>query len=330
MPPPTLRWTKANFLGTVGKKTDVFLRFSTVAGERGANDCDRDPRGFALKFYTEEGNYDIVGNNTPVFFIKDPIKFSDFIHSQKRHPQTGVQSAEMAWDFWSYSPEALHQITILMSDRGTPVGYRHMNGYGSHTFKWVNAAGEAFWIKYHFKTDQGIKNFTAKESAEMGMKNKDFSTTDLFDSIKNGDFPSWTLFVQVMPIAEAEKYRFDVNDITKVWPHKDYPLQKVGKLTLNRNPENFHAETEQVAFSPSHFVPGIEASNCKMLQGRLVNYPDAHRWRLGANHHHIPINCPRNLKTFGCPYNQRDGMMVTTGGYGSMVNYEPNSQNGPK
>ena len=204
-----------------------------------------------------------------------------------------------------------------------------MNGYGSHTFKWVNAAGEAFLIKYHFKTDQGIKNFTAQESAETGMKSKDYATMDLFDAIKNGDFPSWTLYVQVMPIAEAANYRFDVNDITKVWPHKDYPLQKVGKLTLNRNPQNFHAETEQVAFSPSHFVPGIEPSNCKMLQGRLINYPDAHRWRLGANHHHIPVNCPRNLKTFGCPYNQRDGMMVTTGGQGNLVNYEPNSQNGP-
>ena len=201
-----------------------------------------------------------------------------------------------------------------MSDRGTPDGYRRMNGYGSHTFKWVNAAGEAFLIKYHFKTDQGIKNFTAQESAETGMKSKDYATMDLFDAIKNGDFPSWTLYVQVMPIAEAANYRFDVNDITKVWPHKDYPLQKVGKLTLNRNPQNFHAETEQVAFSPSHFVPGIEPSNCKMLQGRLVNYPDAHRWRLGANHHYIPVNCPRNLKTVGWPYNQRDGMMVTTGG----------------
>jgi len=324
-------FTKANFLNQIGKKTPLFLRFSTVAGERGANDCERDPRGFAIKFYTEEGNYDMVGNNTPVFFIKDPIKFPDFIHSQKRHPQTGVQSAEMAWDFWSYSPEALHQVTILMSDRGTPYGYRHMNGYSSHTFKWVNDKGEPFLVKYHFKTDQGIKNFTAQESAEMGMKNKDFATTDLFDAIRNGDFPSWTWYVQIMPFADAANYRFDVYDITKIWPHSDYPLQEVGKLTLNRNPDNFHAETEQSAFSPGHFVPGIQASNDKMLQGRLINYPDAHRYRLEANHHHIPINCPYRVpKTFGCPYNQRDGAMTTDGNKGSMVNYEPNSFDGPK
>merc|ERR1712226_1307760 len=322
-------FTRANFLNEVGKKTPCFLRFSTVAGERGANDCDRDPRGFAIKFYTEEGNYDMVGNNTPVFFIKDPIKFPDFIHSQKRHPQTGVQSPEMAWDFWSYSPEALHQVTILMSDRGTPYGYRHMNGYSSHTFKWVNAKGEAHLVKYHFKTDQGIKNFTGKESAEMGMKAKDFATMDLFDAIKNGDFPSWTWFVQIMPFEDAAKCRFDVYDITKVWPHSDYPLQEVGKLTLNRNPDNFHAETEQVAFSPGHFVPGIEASNDKMLQGRLINYPDAHRYRLQANHHHIPINCPYRAKALGCPYNQRDGVMVTNGGGGSSVNYEPSSFGSP-
>lgn len=278
------RFTKAAFLSQVGKRTPLFLRFSTVAGERGANDCDRDPRGFAIKFYTEEGNYDMVGNNTPVFFIKDPMKFPDFIHSQKRNPQTGVQDPNMAFDFWSYSPEALHQITILFSDRGTPYGYRFLNGYSSHTFKWVNAQGEAFLVKYHFKTDQGIKNFTAEQAAKMSVENKDFATTDLFEAIVREDFPSWTWYVQAMPIADADNYRFDVYDITKVWPHADYPLIKVGKLTLNRNPDNFHAETEQVAFAPAHMVPGIEPSNDKMLQGRLVNYPDTHRHRLGPNY----------------------------------------------
>ena len=296
------RFTRANFLNGIGKRTPIFLRFSTVAGERGANDCDRDPRGFALKFYTEEGNYDMVGNNTPVFFIRDPIKFPDFIHSQKRNPQTGIQSTQMAWDFWSFSPEALHQIMILFSDRGTPYGYRHMNGYSSHTYKWVNDKGEAFLVKYHMKTDQGIKNFTAEEAAEMGKKDKDFSTRDLFENIEKGNFPSWTWYVQAMPFDEAEKYRFDVYDITKVWPQAEVPLIKVGRFTLNRNPENFHAETEQSAFSPAHFVPGIEASNCKMLQGRLVNYSDTHRHRLGSNHHQIPINCPFRAK-LGPAYN---------------------------
>lgn len=234
----------------------------------------------------------------------------------------------MAWDFWSYSPEALHQVTILMSDRGTPYGFRHMNGYGSHTFKWVNDKGEPHLVKYHFKTDQGIKNFTGSEAGQMGMKDKDFATNDLFNSIKKGEFPSWTWFVQIMPMADAAKYRFDVYDITKVWPHSDYPLQEVGKVTLNRNPDNFHAETEQVAFSPGHFVPGIEASNDKMLQGRLLNYPDAHRHRVGTNYNHIPINCPYKAKV-GCPYNQRDGFMTTNGNGGSSVNYEPSSHGGP-
>ena len=244
----------------------------------------------------------MVGNNTPVFFIRDPIKFPDFIHSQKRNPQTGIQSTQMAWDFWSFSPEALHQIMILFSDRGTPYGYRHMNGYSSHTYKWVNDKGEAFLVKYHMKTDQGIKNFTAEEAAEMGKKDKDFSTRDLFENIEKGNFPSWTWYVQAMPFDEAEKYRFDVYDITKVWPQSEVPLIKVGRFTLNRNPENFHAETEQSAFSPAHFVPGIEASNCKMLQGRLVNYSDTHRHRLGSNHHQIPINCPFRAR-LGPAYN---------------------------
>ena len=317
---------KAAFMNTVGKRTPIFLRFSTVAGERGANDCDRDPRGFAIKHYTEEGNYDMVGNNTPVFFIKDPIKFPDFIHSQKRHPQTGVQDPNMAWDFWSYSPEALHQVTILMSDRGTPDGYCQMNGYGSHTFKWVNAQNEEFLVKYHYKTDQGIKTFTAESAAEKGKTDKDYATMDLHDRIAQGNFPSWTWYAQVMPIADAENYRFDVYDITKVWPHSDYPLKRIGKLVLNKNPENYHAETEQAAFAPAHMVPGIEPSNDKMLQGRLVNYPDTHRHRLGPNYDQIPINCPYRARMGN--YNTRDGFMTVNGGNGAQPNYEPNSVTG--
>jgi len=229
----------------------------------------------------------------------------------------------MAWDFWSYSPEALHQVTILMSDRGTPDGFRCMNGYGSHTFKWVNAQGEEFLVKYHYKTDQGIKNFTAESAADMGKVAKDYATMDLFNSIEKGDFPSWTWYAQVMPIADAENYRFDVYDMTKIWPHADYPLKKIGKLVLNKNPENFHAETEQSAFAPAHMVPGIEPSNDKMLQGRLINYPDTHRHRLGPNYDQIPINCPYRARMGN--YNTRDGFMTVNGGNGSMPNYEPNS-----
>ena len=319
------KFTRAKFLQGIGKRTPVFLRFSTVAGERGSNDCDRDPRGFAIKFYTEEGNYDMVGNNTPVFFIKDPIKFPDFLHSQKRHPATNCKDPNMAWDFWSFSPEALHQVTILMSDRGTPYGYRHMNGYSSHTFKWVNEKGEAFLVKYHFKTDSGIKNFTGPEAAEMGKKNPDFATSDLYNHIAQGGSSSWTWYVQVMPFADADNYRFDVYDITKVWPHSDYPLIKVGKLTLNRNPENYHAETEQSAFSPSHLVPGIEPSNDKMLQGRLFSYPDTHRHRLGPNYEQLPINCPYRSRAANY---QRDGFPMTYS-HKNGPNYEPNSLNGP-
>jgi catalase len=318
---------KAKFLNQVGKKTPVFLRFSTVAGERGANDCDRDPRGFALKHYTEEGNYDMVGNNTPVFFIKDPIKFPDFIHSQKRDPASNTKDPNMQWDFWSYQPESLHQVTILMSNRGTPNGYRHMNGYSSHTFKWVNDKGEVHYVKSHYKTDQGIKNFTAEEAAKKGLENSEWSTHDLYTEIAKGNFPSWTWYVQAMPEKDAANYRFDIFDVTKVWPHKDYPLIPVGKVTLNRNPENFHAETEQSAFSPSHLVPGIEPSNDRMLQGRLLNYPDTHRHRLGPNYDQIPINCPYRARMGN--YNTRDGPMVVNGGKGGNPNFEPNSMGGP-
>jgi catalase len=317
--------TRAAFLNQIGKRTPCFLRFSTVAGERGSPDTVRDPRGFAIKFYTEEGNYDMVGNNTPVFFINDPIKFPDFLHSQKRHPATNVQDVNSIFDFWQHSPEALHQVTILFSDRGTPYGYRHMNGYSSHTFKWVNAKGEVHFVKYHFKTDQGIKNFTNEENDAMLGKNREFSQTDLYDNIEAGNFPSWTWYVQVMPEADAENYRFDILDITKVWPQSDYPLQKVGKMTLNRNPENYHAEVEQAAFAPSHLVPGIEPSNDKMLQGRLFSYPDTHRHRLGANYKQMPINCPYRARVSNY---QRDNR-VYNGNQGSEVNHEPNSQGGP-
>jgi len=315
-------------MNQVGKKTPIFTRFSTVAGERGANDCDRDPRGFSIKHYTEEGNYDMVGNNTPVFFIKDPIKFPDFIHSQKRNPANNLKDPNSAFDFWSYSPEALHQVTILMSNRGTPYGYRHMNGYSSHTFRWVNDKNEVHYVKYHYKTAQGIKCFTASEAQAMGVKNSEFSTYDLYDEIAKGNHPSWNWFVQAMPEADAAKYRFDVFDITKVWSHADYPLIPVGKITLNRNPTNYHAETEQVAYAPSHLVPGIEPSMDKMLQGRLLNYPDTHRHRLGKNYEQIPINCPYRAKMGN--YNHRDGTMVVNGGGDQFpTNYEPNSAGGP-
>jgi catalase len=320
------KYTKAHFLGSVGRQTPLFLRFSTVAGERGYADTDRDPRGFAIKFYTEEGNYDMVGNNTPVFFIRDPIKFHDFIHTQKRDPKTGLRHSQAAWDFWTQTPEAFHQLTILFSDRGTPDGFRHMNGYSSHTYKWINEAGDVHYVQYHFKTNQGIKNLTAEKAAELKSTNPDYATQDLHDAIESGDNPSWTFYVQIMPEADAENYRFDILDITKVWPHADYPLHEVGRMVLNRNPENFFAETEQSAFAPTHTVPGIEPSNDRMLQGRLFSYPDTHRHRLGANYDHIPINCPYRARVANY---QRDGPMMVTSNGGSSANYEPNTVGGP-
>lgn len=284
-------------MSEIGKKTPVFMRFSTVGGEKGSADTERDPRGFAIKFYTEEGNYDMVGNNTPVFFIRDPIKFPEFIHTQKRDPITNCKDANMAWDFWTKHTEALHQVMILFSSRGTPDGYRHMNGYSSHTFKWVNKDGEAFYVKKHFKTNQGIKNLTADEAHKLKADDPEYATRDLFNAIDKGDFPSWSFKVQIMPEADAEKYHWDVFDITKIWPHSDYPLIDVGKLVLDKNPKNFHVEVEQSAFSPSHLVPGIEPSADKMLQGRLFSYPDTHRHRLGPNYHNIAINCPYRVKT---------------------------------
>ena len=320
------RYTKADFLSEVGKRTPMFIRFSTVAGELGSADTVRDPRGFAVKFYTGEGNYDLVGNNTPVFFIRDAIKFPDFIHTQKRHPQTHLKNPNAVWDFWSLSPESLHQVTILMSDRGIPATLRHMHGFGSHTYKWVNAEGQTVWVKYHFKTEQGVRNLDVDLAAKLAGEQPDYHIEDLFKAIDTGDFPAWKLYVQIMPEADADTYRFDPFDVTKVWSQKDYPLIEVGRMVLNRNPENYFAEVEQVTFSPGSFVPGIEASPDKMLQGRLFAYSDAHRYRVGANHNTLPINRPQ------CPVNhyQRDGQMRADGNGGGSVYYEPNSFGGPQ
>lgn len=320
------QYTKANFLSEVGKRTPLFIRFSTVAGELGSADTVRDPRGFAVKFYTEEGNYDLVGNNTPVFFVRDAIKFPDFIHTQKRDPQTHLKNPNAVWDFWSLSPESLHQVTILMSDRGIPATLRHMHGFGSHTFKWVNAEGNAVWVKYHWKTEQGIKNLDPELAAKIAGENPDYHTEDLFNAIDKGDFPAWKLCVQIMPIEDAKTYRFDPFDVTKVWSQKDYPLIEVGRMVLDRNPENYFAEVEQVTFSPGSFVPGIEASPDKLLQGRLFAYGDAHRHRVGPNHNSLPINRPKvEVKNY-----QRDGGMALGNNGGSDAYYEPNSLGGPK
>lgn len=318
------RWTSAAFLSELGKKTDVFLRFSTVAGERGAADAERDVRGFAIKFYTEQGNWDMVGNNTPVFFVRDPYKFANFIHTQKRDPRTNVRDMDMQWDFWSQCPESLHQVTILFSDRGCPVGYRHINGYGSHTYSLINASGERVWCKFHFKTDQGIKNLTDEESAALIGQDRESHQSDLLDAIERGDFPSWTMKIQVMTQEQAERFRWNPFDLTKVWPHGDFPLIEAGRLELNRNPENYHAEVEQSSFSPSALVPGIGPSPDKMLQARLMSYADAHRYRVGNNYHQLPVNKPR------CPYMnyQRDGVMATAERYGGTPNYWPNTRDG--
>ncbi|KAI8378961.1 catalase [Blakeslea trispora] len=317
--------TKAKFLSHIGKKTPTFLRFSTVGGEKGSADTARDPRGFALKFYTEEGNWDMVGNNTPVFFIRDPAKFPDFIHTQKRNPQTNLPDPDAFWDFLSLVPESIHQVTILFSNRGTPDGFRHLNGYSSHTLKLVDEKGNYKYVKWHFKTDQGIKNLKADKAAQLAGSDPDYATRDLFEAIERGEHPSWSVYVQVMNPEDAKTYRFNPFDVTKVWPHKDYPLQPVGKLTLNRNPENYFAETEQAAFSPSHTVPGIDVSPDRMLQGRLFSYPDTHRHRLGANYAQIPINQPHSRVA----NHQRDGQMAVLGNGGSLPNYEPNSFSGP-
>jgi len=320
------KYTRANFLSEVGKKTGMFVRFSTVGGEKGSADSARDPRGFALKFYTEEGNYDMVGNNTPVFFIRDTIKFPDFIHTQKRHPVTNLPNADMFWDFLSLTPESVHQVTILFSDRGTPHSFRNMNGYSSHTYMWYNKKGEHFWVQYHFKTEQGISNFTGSEAMEMAGKDPNYATRDLHDAIERGEFPSWRLEVQIMLPEDAKTYRFDPFDITKVWPHADYPPIEVGRMVLNRNPENYFAEVEQSAFSPGNFVPGIGPSPDKMLQGRLFSYHDTHRHRLGPNYEQLPVN---RAKAVISNY-QRDGFMRRDLDGDNYPNYYPNSFGGPE
>jgi catalase len=314
-------YTSARLFSTVGKKTEMFARFSTVGGEKGSADTERDPRGFALKFYTEEGIWDLAGNNTPVFFIKDPSKFPDFIHTQKRDPETNLKSNTMKWDFWSHSPEALHQVTILFSDRGTPDGYRHMDGFGSHTFSMLNAQGERFWVKWHFKTKQGVKNLLPQEAGRLAGADPDYAQRDLFSAIEKGDFPKWRVCIQVMPELDADRYRINVFDLTKVWPHKDYPLIEVGEMELNRNPENYFADVEQAAFSPANVVPGLSFSPDKMLQGRIFAYHDAHLYRIGTNYQQLPVNKTRS------PANnyQRDGHMRFDGNRGSQPNYEPNS-----
>jgi len=319
------RWTKAAFLNQVGKKTPVLLRFSTVAGEQGFPDTVRDPRGFALKFYTEEGNYDLVGNNTPIFFVRDPSKFQDFIHSQKRMNADGLRSNNAQWDFWSLSPEATHQVAFLMSDRGTPKTWRHMNGYGSHTFLWVNAGGERFWVKYHFKTEQGIENFTDAEAKEMTAEDPDYHRRDLRQAIARGEYPVWRLEMQIMPYEDAADYRFNPFDLTKVWPHSDYPPITIGRLVLDRNPENFFAEIEQAAFEPANMVPGIGPSPDKMLLGRLFSYPDTHRYRIGTNYLQLPVNRPHSAVN---TYNKDGAMRYAHSG--DQPVYAPNSYGGPK
>ena len=314
-------YTRAKIFSEVGKKTELFARFTTVAGERGAADAERDIRGFAVKFYTEEGNWDLVGNNTPVFFLRDPLKFPDLNHAVKRDPRTNMRSVRNNWDFWTSLPEALHQITIVMSERGIPASYRHMHGFGSHTFSFISPQNERFWCKFHFRTQQGIKNLTDAEAEAIVGKDRESHQRDLFDSIERGDFPRWTLFVQIMPEKDASKTPYNPFDLTKVWPHRDYPLIEVGILELNRNPENFFAEVEQSAFNPANVVPGISFSFDKMLQARLFSYGDAQRYRLGVNHHQIPVNAPR------CPVHSyhRDGPMRIDGNQGATLGYEPNS-----
>ena len=314
------RYSRAALFARVGQSTPVFVRFSTVAGERGAADAERDVRGFALKFYTDEGNWDLVGNNTPVFFVRDPYKFQMFIHTQKRHPKTNLRDMDMQWDFWSLCPESLHQVTILFSDRGIPTSYRHMHGFGSHTYSLVNAHGERVWCKFHFRTLQGIDTIPDEDSSAIIGQDRESHQRDLFDAIARGDHPRWRMSIQVMTASEAETFRWNPFDLTKVWPHREFPLIEVGTLELNRNPENYFAEVEQAAFKPSALVPGVGPSPDKMLQARLVSYADAHLHRLGVNHHQVPVNAPLQPAANYI----RDGAL-TTAPYGDRPNYWPNS-----
>ena len=320
------QYSKAAIFAKVGKQTEALLRFSTVAGEKGAADAERDVRGFALKFYTDEGNWDLVGNNTPVFFVRDPYKFSDFIHTQKRDPKTNLRNPTAMWDFWSLSPESLHQVTILFSDRGLPRNYRQMHGFGSHTYSLINAKGERVWTKFHFKSQQGVVNISDAESAKTIGADRESHQRDLVEAIERGEFPRWKVMIQVMTEEQAKQTPYDPFDLTKVWPHGDFPLIEIGVLELNRNPDNYFAEVEQASFSPANVVPGISHSPDKMLQFRIFSYADAHRHRLGVNYEALPVNKPR------CPVHtyHRDGAMRFDGNDGGKVNYEPNSFGGPK
>jgi catalase len=325
------KYTKAKVLQR-GTQTPLVLRFSTVAGESGAADAERDVRGFAIKFYTEEGNWDLVGNNTPVFFVRDPYKFPDFIHTQKRHPKTNLRSPTAMWDFWSLSPESLHQVTILMSDRGLPTGVRHVNGYGSHTYSLINAAGERVWVKFHFKTQQGHQHWTNTQASEVVGRTRESTQEDLFSAIEKGDFPKWKVQVQIMTDAQAQQWSertgWNPFDLTKVWPHGDIPAMDIGTLELNRNPENYFAEIEQAAFAPSNIVPGIGFSPDKMLQARVFSYADAHRYRLGTHYEALPVNAPRSP----VHHYHKDGPMrfFDNNTKNPDAYYEPNSFNGPK
>nr|WP_298683327.1 catalase [uncultured Dongia sp.] len=321
------KYTRAKLFGAVGKKTDLLIRFSTVAGELGAADAERDVRGFAVKFYTEEGNWDLVGNNTPVFFVRDPLKFPDFIHTQKRHPKTNMRSATAMWDFWSLSPESLHQVTILMSDRGLPTDVRHIDGFGSHTFSFINAKNERFWVKFHFKNLQGHRHWTNAEAEKVVGQTRESTQADLFGALERGEYPKWRFCVQIMPEKDADKTPYNPFDLTKVWPHKDYPLIEVGTVELNRNAENYFSEIEQAAFSPSNVVPGISFSPDKMLQARIFSYADAHRYRLGTHYEALPVNAPK------CPvhhYHKDGAMRFTPNMPNADAYYEPNSMGGPR
>ncbi|XP_045784256.1 catalase [Maniola jurtina] len=321
------KYSAAKLFESIGKKTDIAVRFSTVGGESGSADTVRDPRGFAVKFYTDDGIWDLVGNNTPIFFIRDPTLFASFIHTQKRNPATHLKDPDMFWDFMTLRPETMHQLIYMFGDRGIPDGYRFMNGYGSHTYKLINAQGVAHWVKFHYKTDQGIKNLPVDKAGELASTDPDYSIRDLYNAIGRGEFPTWTFYIQVMTMAQAEGCKFNPFDLTKVWPHSEYPLIPVGKLTLNRNPKNYFAEVEQIAFSPSNLVPGIEPSPDKMLQGRLFAYSDTHRHRLGANYLQIPVNCP--FRSIRIANYQRDGPQTIDNQDGA-PNYFPNSFSGPQ
>ncbi|XP_071114796.1 catalase-like [Haliotis cracherodii] len=321
------KYCKAKVFERVGKKTPLAIRFSTVGGEKGSADTARDPRGFAIKFYTDDGNWDLVGNNTPIFFIRDPMLFPSFIHTQKRNPVTNLKDPDMFWDFITLRPETTHQVSFLFSNRGTPDGYRHMNGYGSHTFKMVNAKGECVYCKFHFKTNQGIKNLTGAQADKLASDDPDYATRDLYNAIAGGKYPSWSVFIQVMNFKDAEKLKWNPFDLTKVWPHGEYPLIPVGRMVLDKNPKNYFADVEQIAFSPAHMVTGIEASPDKMLQGRLYSYSDTHRHRLGSNYLQLPVNCPYNTRLSNY---QRDGPQCVDNNQAGAPNYFPNSFSGPQ